>query len=151
MHSLPPRYDGNKELRNRQLGRLHLRGLSGLVLVPSHEWYDKSPPARLELLRRKLAHADVGGAGGASRSDHPPLLPAAVDSEVRRGWLGIGPQLPLSLLHSFACFTLPCPALLFHDPAPTHPAPCSLLHLSPLPLPPSPFPPPPPPLLHPPL
>ena len=64
--SKPPRYDGSTELRNRQLGRLPLRGLSGLVLVSHHEWGHKSHQARLELLRVKLAQADVRGPGGAS-------------------------------------------------------------------------------------
>ena len=65
--SKPPRYDGGTELRNRQLGRLPLRGLFGLVLVSHHEWGDKSHQAQLELLRVKLAQADVRGPGGASR------------------------------------------------------------------------------------
>ena len=60
----PTRYDGCTELRNRQLERLPLRGLSGLVLVSHHEWYDKSHPAHLELLRVKLAQA-VRGPGGS--------------------------------------------------------------------------------------
>ena len=67
LRSLPPRYDGNTQLRNRQLGRLQLRGLSGLVLMTHHEWDNKSPRAHLELLRGKLAWA-VRGQGGATEA-----------------------------------------------------------------------------------
>ena len=84
----PTRYDGNTELRNRQLGRRGLRSLSGLVLVPHHEWTAtvNDLGLQLELLRGKLAQADVWGveAEGASEAAPAPL-PAAAAAEVRRG------------------------------------------------------------------
>lgn len=75
MRNLPGRIDGNTQLRNRQLGRLEQRGLSGLVLVSHGEWYNMSHQAHLELLRAKLAACaggqPVGGSGSRQAGKRP--------------------------------------------------------------------------------
>ena len=57
MANLPSRYDGSTQLRNRLLGRLKQRGLSGLVLVGHQEWRGKSADERREVLRGKMGAA----------------------------------------------------------------------------------------------